>query len=155
MYHCEFNNLHFSELEEANNIPIIVYMLKKEKTYDENDSVRHKLHCIRVPSLNTFKKYNFQNICHLLMLSPTHLCYIPDIEKYMKNTLGRYKYNFRCRICFNCFSNETQLSDHLNTGICYIRSRNPAKLILKPNATISHVNAGSEYLPELTFIADS
>ena len=91
----EFNNLHFSELEQANNIAIIVYMLKKEKIHDKNPAVRHNLHCIRVPSLNTLKKYNFQNICHLLLLSPSHICYILNIEKYLRNTLGITRHNLR------------------------------------------------------------
>ena len=58
-------------------------------------------------------------------------------------------------ICFNCFKTEESLSDHLNSSICYNKSRNPATLRFKDGAILSHINPGSEYLPEITIIADS
>ena len=116
----EFNNLHWSELEQANKIPIIVYMLKpiSDKSDNNQQSKRHSLYCVRTPSLKTLKSYNFKNICHLLLLSPSHVCYVHDIEKYMRVTLGKPKHNARCRICFNCYLSQQELSDHLNNGIC-------------------------------------
>ena len=88
------------------------------------------------------------------MLSQSHVCLIPNIEKYMGNTLGLNKHNLRCRICFNCFLSQQALADHLKDAICYSRSRNPPSLSFKLGGCISHINSASEFLPEITIIAD-
>ena len=89
------------------------------------------------------------------MVSASHVCYIPDINRYLENVFCATKVYPRCRICINCFKTEETLSDHLNSGICYSKSRNPATLSFKDGAHLSHINPGSEFLPEITFIADS
>ena len=150
-----FSNHHFADLEKANKLPIILYQLVKQKKHVKNQDVRYNLHCIRTPSPDTLKLYGFKNVCHLLMVSDSHVCYIPNIKKYLNNALEPTKYGVRCQICFNCFKTEEALSYHLNNAICYSKSRNPPSLSFKDGDYISHINPGSEYLPEITFIADS
>ena len=38
--------------------------------------------CIRAPSKQTLRKYT-RPPCHLIMMTPTHLAYIPDIEDFL------------------------------------------------------------------------
>merc|ERR1711955_146895 len=73
----EFTFDHWSSLERYNKIPIAVHLLKG---YDKEGGVQ--LQCIRAPSLKTISSFHPTPICHLLMISPKHVCYIADIKSY-------------------------------------------------------------------------
>ena len=69
----EFNSTHWSDLEKANKTPICVHVLKPS-------SRGSNIECVRAPSQKTLQAYSSAEICHLLMLNPSHVCYISDIR---------------------------------------------------------------------------
>ena len=77
----EFNFKHWDAFEKLNKTPIVVYNLVKGKAENVNIS------CIRAPSKKILSKYKSNPSCHMLMLSNTHVVYIPDIVRYMNNVL--------------------------------------------------------------------
>ena len=144
----EFNFNHWCNLEKANKIPICVHILKSSKSGDGLN-----IECIRAPTQKIMQTYSPTKICHLLMLNPSHVCYIPNMKSYMKSAFHQYHEN-RCMFCYLTFNTEIKLDNHLNDGACYNDRKQPTQMILKENQFIPHQNLISEMCPELIFVAD-
>merc|ERR1739842_156892 len=67
------------------------------------------LTCIRAPSQKILRRYT-KPPCHLLMIGPKHVCYIPNIQEYMLQVVDR---TFR------------DLLTHLKSGNCYKKCHHP------------------------------
>ena len=142
---------HFSGLEKANSIPIAVHFLKKGQTKEGGLNIE----CIRAPSNNTIRTYIDSEICHLLMISPFHVCYIPDITQYLKIAF-KSKSKHRCYFCYIAFNSQFNLVDHLRDGGCHLESNFvPTTMLLEEGAYIPHKNLINEMVPELSIICDA
>ena len=90
------------KLEKANEVPIVVYYLdytatrKQRKTREQAMKTNAKrgedpyvtLTCIRAPSQKILSRYT-KPPCHLLMIGPKHVCYIPNIQEFMLQGLQK------------------------------------------------------------------
>ena len=144
----EFNFNHWTDLEKANRVPLAIHILKSQKS-----TGKVNIECIRAPSQKIMQEFSPRDICHLLMLNESHVCYIPDMSKYMEKAFG-FSSEKRCMFCYLTFATQTILGNHLNDGICYNNRKQPTQMILSENGFIPHQNLISETCPELILIAD-
>ena len=142
----EFNFNHWTDLEKANRVPLAIHILKKS-------TGKVNIECIRAPSQKIIQEFSQRDICHLLMLNESHVCYIPDMSKYMEKVFGKSSKN-RCMFCYLTFTTQTILHAHLTDGICYNNRKQPTQMILSENGFIPHQNLISETCPEQILIAD-
>ena len=66
-------------LESRSECPIIVYYIHKRFYRGE---VVYSLSCVRVPKRAALQKYT-RPPCHLVMLTRSHVAYVPDIVAYL------------------------------------------------------------------------
>ena len=149
MENDEFTIKNFKQLERLNGFPIAVYNLQKNK----GDGVY--LECIVAPTKHILKKFKNVEICHLLMINDTHVCYIPNMKRYMRSIFHDYcKGREWCHLCFAGFGSIDKLAFHLSEGLCFNTMSQPAKLKFKKNHYIKSRNLIDEFLPEMTIVAD-
>merc|ERR1739842_164234 len=174
------------ELEKSNEVPIVVYYLdytatpKQRKTREQAIKTKakrggdpydpdHYMHdvsltCIRAPSQKILSRYD-KPPCHLLMIGPRHVCYIPNIQAFMLQVFdGAWRdmasikdANMRrCPLCFGLLRDQTHLLSHLKSGICYKNASQPPAVILPPKGMfLNYQNITLGETPELQVIIDS
>ena len=137
------------KLEKANEVPIVVYYLdytatrKQRKTREQAmktiiesggdpydaDHYMHdvSLTCIRAPTQKILTNYT-KPPCHLLMIGPKHVCYIPNIQEYMLQVFDTRFRDLasikdanmrRYPLCFGLLRDQPNLLTHLKSGNCY------------------------------------
>merc|ERR1712055_51517 len=106
------------------------------------------------PSKEIIEKYADTEICYLLMINGNHLCLIPDIQLYLHAIFRDVIYWERCPLCFANFKGRTELTFHLDDGLCYNKTTQPSKLTFKKNAFIPSRKLIDEILLEMTIVAD-
>ena len=84
------------------------------------------LTCIRAPSQKKMSRYT-KPPCHLLMIGPKHVCYIPNIQEFMLQVFDTRFRNLasikdanmrRCPFCFSLSRDQPNLLTHLKSGDC-------------------------------------
>ena len=146
-----FTMEHWDGLENANRIPICVHILKTGQTKEKTINIE----CIRAPTLKTMNKYPHKAICHLLMITPFHVCYIPDINKYLKHAF-RSKAPNRCCFCYIAFYKNQGLLDHLRNAACHHENNfSPTTMLLTEGEYLHHENMLNKMCPELSIICDA
>ena len=136
-----------SALEKHNGFPIVVYYLDHTDSPAERKRIREQmkavsrnsgniediqhytnsigLTCVRAPT-KKFLDAHKAPICHLLLIGPKHVCYIPSIQDFMKTAFNEERArNCRHRRCFLCFAmldSQEKLLSHLKSASCYYKS---------------------------------
>ena len=147
----EFTMQHWDGLERANKIPIAVHLMKSGQTKEKSINIE----CIRVPTNNTIRSYFPSEICHMLMLTPEHVCYIPDVDLYLKQAF-RQKSDHRCCYCYVVFESSLKLISHKREANCHRNANySPTTMILSQDAVIPCNNMINEMVPELSIVADA
>ena len=170
-----------STLEKHNGFPIVVYYLDYTSSPAERKRIRRQmlqvstnggnlqdiryytnaigLTCVRAPT-KKFLDNHRAPICHLLLIGPKHVCYIPCIQDFMKTVFQLKDHTKqseqRCFLCFALLPNEDVLLSHLKSASCYYKTRQPPAIVLpEPGKYIAWDDPTCLESPELTVILDS
>ena len=147
----EFTMHHWDGFERANKTPIAVHLMKNGETKEKSINVE----CIRVPSNSTIRTYFPTEICHMLMLTPEHVCYIPDIDLFLKQAFKK-TFDHRCCFCYIVFESALKLNSHKRDGNCHRNANySPTTMLLSQDAVIPCNNMINEMVPELSIVADA
>ena len=113
--------------------------------------------CVRAPTRQTLQKFS-KPPCHLLMMSPTHVAYIPDIEDYLNKVFHatrRGEHGRRCKYCFAVFGDRREdLQLHYLRGECYLNTPMPTKVSCSSRDIINEKSAKNLLPRDLTVVID-
>ena len=135
----------FSEIENMNNISLIVYRLYTHQN-------RKTLSLIRKGKNGVPE----QRKIYLLQISDNHVCYIRNIDTFLRRFYDIDPDREVCKTCFVQFKNKTQFNNHITAKLCQYKVVFPTKIVLpNDNSKLSFKSLGKTCPPHLVCYADS
>ena len=133
-------------LKKMNKISLVLYdLFVFKKTNDMSLSLIRK----------GKPKVDEKRIIHLLKISKDHVCYIMDIQKFLKLFFKTPPNSEVCKWCFVQFKNKTEYHDHQISQICTYKATFPTQIKLpNPNSKLSFKALGKTCEPHIICYAD-
>ena len=142
----------FAKLEKANKTPIVVYSMLANKSHKKEGLF---INCIRAPKQRVLNRYRNKATCHILMLSPSHCAYIPNMTDFMNTIFKKNNSHRRCHLCFGLLSNKQSLDAHLRLSTCFGSYSQPPVTNLKSNGKLKYLNLMNDVQPDMICIMDT